>query len=214
MLPCKIVKCMHACTITCCHKERHSVFFRFSRMWNKVSIKSDDFEIGPFPFRNWFYQGSNFLHDCFSITTQNNICTPIQFRQKLLRWAFAIRNLKSFSEAKRKSLAPFFLLEARYHEILSQHSFWKPWSQSILLTISLCWREHKRTTALLFPLAYPLKAWKSQRCLALLKDHIVSTGRLGDTKGTTKYYLAASTMKMSIFYMKWWLINKTDNASA
>ena len=79
--------------------------------------KSDDSEIGPFPFRNWFYQGSNFPHDCFSITTQNNICTPIQFRQKLLRWAFAIRNLKSFSEAKRKSLAPFFQLEAQYHEL-------------------------------------------------------------------------------------------------
>ena len=82
----------------------HSVIY-FFQGWFFSMWKSDDSEIGPFPFRNWFYQGSNFPHDCFSITTQNNICTPIQFRQKLLRWAFAIRNLKSFSEAKRKSLA-------------------------------------------------------------------------------------------------------------
>ena len=197
--------------------KRFSVIY-FFQVWFFSMWKSDDSEIGPFPFRNWFYQGSNFPHDCFSITTQNNICTPIQFRQKLLRWAFAIRNLKSFSEAKRKSLAPFFQLEAQYHELPHRNFVIICILKTLISIISvkhfivLTWTQ--KSHGFTFSLGLSAESMKSQRCLALLKDHIVSTGRLGDTKGTTKYYLAASTMKMSIFYLKWWLINQTDNASA
>ena len=61
-------------------RNREILFKRRKCRNHKVLLKSRTVK---FSISQLILSCFNFPHDCFSITTQNNICTAIQFRQKL-----------------------------------------------------------------------------------------------------------------------------------